>query len=59
MLKFACVVGGLVILKVGKMVNVARMMGLAMDPDEFPGTYNLFESETRRRVWWEVYYYDL
>nr|VWO98587.1 Eukaryotic translation initiation factor 3 subunit G (eIF3g) (Eukaryotic translation initiation factor 3 RNA-binding subunit) (eIF-3 RNA-binding subunit) (Translation initiation factor eIF3 p33 subunit homolog) (eIF3 p33 homolog) [Ganoderma boninense] len=44
---------------VGKMVNVARMMGLAMDPDEFPGTYNLFEAETRRRVWWEVYYYDL
>ena len=45
--------------KVGKMVNVARMMGLAMDPDEFPGTYNLFEAETRRRVWWDVYYYDL
>ena len=46
-------------LKVGKMVNVARMMGLGMDPDEFPGTYNLFEAETRRRVWWDVYYYDL
>ncbi|RPD61567.1 hypothetical protein L226DRAFT_460909, partial [Lentinus tigrinus ALCF2SS1-7] len=44
---------------VGKMVNVARMMGLAMDPDEFPGTYNLFEAETRRRVWWEVFYFDL
>ncbi|KAI0767379.1 hypothetical protein C8Q74DRAFT_1203680, partial [Fomes fomentarius] len=44
---------------VGKMVNVARMMGLAIDPDEFPGTYNLFEAETRRRIWWEVYYYDL
>ena len=41
------------------MVNVARMMGLGMDPDEFPGTYNLFEAETRRRVWWDVYYYDL
>ena len=49
----------LLCVKVGKMVNVARMMGLAMDPDEFPGTYNLFEAETRRRVWWEVYYYDL
>ncbi|KAI0363968.1 hypothetical protein BV20DRAFT_957174 [Pilatotrama ljubarskyi] len=44
---------------VGKMVNVARMMGLAVDPDEFPGTYNLFEAETRRRLWWDVVYYDL
>ncbi|KAI0718612.1 hypothetical protein C8T65DRAFT_570571, partial [Cerioporus squamosus] len=44
---------------VGKMVNVARMMGLAMDPDEFLGTYNLFEAETRRRIWWEVFYFDL
>ncbi|OSD00515.1 hypothetical protein PYCCODRAFT_1371201 [Trametes coccinea BRFM310] len=44
---------------VGKLVNVARMMGLAMDPDEFPGTYSLFEAEARRRLWWDVYYYDL
>ncbi|KAI0772943.1 hypothetical protein BD413DRAFT_473675 [Trametes elegans] len=44
---------------VGKMVNVARMMGLAIDPDEFPGTYNLFEAEMRRRLWWDVFYYDL
>ncbi|KAI0357665.1 hypothetical protein OH77DRAFT_1494588 [Trametes cingulata] len=44
---------------VGKMVNVARMMGLAVDPDEFSGTYNLFEAETRRRLWWDVVYYDL
>ncbi|TCD68800.1 hypothetical protein EIP91_009814 [Steccherinum ochraceum] len=43
---------------VAKMVNVARMMGLGMDPDEFPGTYSLFEAETRRRVWWDIYYYD-
>lgn len=43
----------------GKMVNVARMMGLAIDPDEFPGTYNLFDAETRRRVWWDVYYHDM
>ncbi|KAI0088272.1 hypothetical protein BDY19DRAFT_950037 [Irpex rosettiformis] len=43
---------------VGKAVNVARMMGLAMDPDEFAGTYSLFEAETRRRVWWDVCYYD-
>lgn len=41
------------------MTNVARMMGLSMDPDEFPGTYTLFEAETRRRVWWDVFYYDL
>ncbi|KZT43385.1 hypothetical protein SISSUDRAFT_967281, partial [Sistotremastrum suecicum HHB10207 ss-3] len=41
------------------MVNVARMMGLYMDPDEHPGRYGLFESEMRRRIWWDVYYYDL
>ncbi|KAF9788065.1 fungal-specific transcription factor domain-containing protein [Thelephora terrestris] len=44
---------------VGKMVNIARIMGLNLDPDEFPGTYPLFEAETRRRVWWDVFYYDL
>lgn len=44
---------------VGKMINVARMMGLAIDPDEFPGTYSLFEAETRRRIWWDIYYYDM
>lgn len=41
------------------MNNVARMMGLSHDPDEFPGKYTLFESEERRRVWWEVYWFDL
>lgn len=41
------------------MINVARMMGLANDPDEFPGTYSLFDAEARRRVWWDVFYYDL
>jgi len=35
------------------------MMGLAMDPDEFSGSYTLWEKEMRRRVWWDVYYYDL
>lgn len=44
---------------IGHMVNVARMMGLYMDPDEHPGRYGLFESEMRRRIWWDVYYYDL
>jgi hypothetical protein len=47
------------LLQVGKMVNVARMMGLGMDPDEFPGKYSLFDAETRRRIWWEIYCYDL
>ncbi|KZT63433.1 hypothetical protein DAEQUDRAFT_700148 [Daedalea quercina L-15889] len=41
------------------MINVARTMGLANDPDEFPGTYSLFDAEARRRVWWDVFYYDL
>ncbi|KAI0711983.1 fungal-specific transcription factor domain-containing protein [Fomitopsis betulina] len=44
---------------VGKMINVARMMGLANDPDDFPGTYSLFDAEARRRLWWDVFYYDL
>ena len=44
---------------VGKMINAARMMGLAVDPDEFPGTYSLFEAETRRRIWWDIVYYDM
>jgi hypothetical protein len=52
-------VGQTVFPLVGKMVNVARMMGLAMDPDEFVGTYSLFEAETRRRVWWDVLCCDL
>ncbi|KAI0031508.1 hypothetical protein K488DRAFT_15054, partial [Vararia minispora EC-137] len=41
------------------MVNIAQMMGLATDPDEFPGKYSLFEAEQRRRVWWDVFYYDV
>jgi hypothetical protein len=48
-----------VILQIGKMVNVAWMMGLAMDPDEFPGKYSLFEAETSRWIWWDVFCYDL
>ena len=44
---------------VGKMVNIAQMMGLATDPDEFPGRYTLFDAELRRRVWWDIYYYDV
>lgn len=84
------------------MVNIARQIGLASDPDEFgaggsaggnggcsmtrPGmvldsslgesecekngsmrkdrdadgsVFSLFEAETRRRIWWDIYYYDL
>ncbi len=44
---------------VGKLVNICKMMGLHLDPDEFPGKYSLFDAEARRRVWWDVYYYDL
>ena len=44
---------------VGKLVNICRMMGLHIDPDEFQGKYNLFDAEARRRTWWDVYYYDL
>ncbi|KAG9310210.1 hypothetical protein JVU11DRAFT_9853 [Chiua virens] len=45
--------------EVGKMVNIARTIGLDMDPDEFPGKFNLFEAESRRRLWWDIFYYDL
>ncbi|THH18885.1 hypothetical protein EW146_g2173 [Bondarzewia mesenterica] len=44
---------------VGKMVNIAFMMGLATDPDEFTGKYSLFDAEMRRRVWWDVVFYDV
>jgi Fungal specific transcription factor domain len=45
--------------QVGKMVNVARMIGLGIDPDDVPGTYTLFDAEARRRIWWDIFYYDL
>ena len=41
------------------MTHVARMMGLSMDPDEFPGKYSLFDAEMSRRIWWDVFCYDL
>jgi hypothetical protein len=43
----------------GKVINIAHMMGLSTDPDEFPGKFSLFEAEQRRRVWWDIYYYDV
>ncbi|KAH9911636.1 Sec63 Brl domain-containing protein [Fomitopsis serialis] len=57
--RLACCVGLVTVLAVGKMINVARMMGLANEPDKFSGTYSLFDAEARRRVWWDVLYYDL
>lgn len=48
---------------VGKMVNIARLMGLSHDPDDFTsggaGKYTLWEAEMRRRMWWDIFYYDL
>ncbi|KAK0498745.1 hypothetical protein EDD18DRAFT_1153577 [Armillaria luteobubalina] len=80
-------VGGIVFPLVGKMVNIARRMGLARDPQEIPissndlagsarklknkgnegdgassairGIANLFDVEMRRRIWWDVLYYDV
>ena len=43
----------------GKLIHIGHMMGLSTDPDEFPGKYSLFEAEQRRRVWWDIYYYDV
>ncbi|KDQ07746.1 hypothetical protein BOTBODRAFT_119559, partial [Botryobasidium botryosum FD-172 SS1] len=42
----------------GKLVNVARVMGLNVDPDEH-NKHSLFDAEMRRRAWWDLYYYDL
>ncbi|KZT60014.1 hypothetical protein CALCODRAFT_418704, partial [Calocera cornea HHB12733] len=41
------------------MINIARTMGLHIDPDTHPGKYSPFESEMRRRVWWDIYYLDV
>ena len=43
----------------GKLIHISRVMGLCTDPDEFPGKYTLFEAELRRRLWWDIYYYDV
>ncbi|KIJ39181.1 hypothetical protein M422DRAFT_258072 [Sphaerobolus stellatus SS14] len=65
-----------VVFGIGRMVNVARLMGLGRGPDEFvqggsrgvkegvvkeeaKGRYTIWKAEMRRRVWWEVFYYDL
>lgn len=57
------------------MVNIARQIGLTRDPDEADDSMSvpqqkkhtsadtpkptLFESEMRRRIWWDIVYYDL
>lgn len=75
-------------MQVGKMVNLARVIGLDRDPDDYHAkvevvtapngrksrhrgsdashsssqalpAFTLFESEMRRRMWWDVFYYDL
>jgi hypothetical protein len=41
------------------MVNIARQLGLSVDPDDVAGRYGTMEADVRRVVWWEVVYYDL
>ena len=41
------------------MVNIARQLGLSVDPDDVPERYGTTEADIRRAVWWEVFYYDL
>ena len=41
------------------MVNIARQLGLSVDPDDVTGHYGPTEAEMRRMVWWEVFYHDL
>jgi hypothetical protein len=45
--------------QIGKLVNIARTMGLDIDPDLTPGRYGLYESEARRRAWWDVWWWDV
>ncbi|KAG8906360.1 hypothetical protein FRB99_007044 [Tulasnella sp. 403] len=49
--------------ELGKVVNVARLMGLGIDPERgTPGrdtfSMSLWEKEMRRRIWWELCFYD-
>jgi hypothetical protein len=60
---------GLVIVQIGKLVNLARGVGLARDPDVVDVVdmdanegarkgEKEKEKERRRRLWWEVMFYD-
>ncbi|KAG0694292.1 hypothetical protein DFH29DRAFT_329972 [Suillus ampliporus] len=50
---------GWILGEIGKLVNIARTMGLDVDPDLTPGRYGLYESEARRRAWWDVWWWDV
>ncbi|KAG1740513.1 uncharacterized protein EDB91DRAFT_353686 [Suillus paluster] len=50
---------GWIVGEIGKLVNIARTMGLDVDPDLTPGRYGLYESEARRRAWWDVWWWDV
>ncbi|GLB39910.1 hypothetical protein LshimejAT787_0704200 [Lyophyllum shimeji] len=45
---------------IGKLVNLARGLGLAQDPDEDVGTGSRksTKAERRRMIWWEIMFYD-
>lgn len=49
---------GWILGEIGKLVNIARTMGLGVDPDLTPGKYGLYESEARRRAWWDIWWWD-
>lgn len=49
---------GWILGEIGKLVNIARTMGLGVDPDLTPGRYGLYESEARRRAWWDIWWWD-
>lgn len=49
---------GWILGEIGKLVNIARTMGLDVDPDLTPGRYGLYESEARRRAWWDIWWWD-
>ncbi|KAG8906118.1 hypothetical protein FRC01_008117 [Tulasnella sp. 417] len=49
--------------ELGKIVNVARTMGLGIDPDtpmmgDEVHAMGIWEKEMRRRVWWELCWFD-
>lgn len=41
------------------MVHISMLMGLATDPAPFSESFSIFEAETRRRIWWEVFCLDV
>ncbi|KAG6841145.1 hypothetical protein C0991_001422 [Blastosporella zonata] len=43
---------------VGKLVNTARGLGLARDPEEVGVRRNVKADERRRVIWWDIMFYD-